>query len=49
MTLVDNDVLSTLAKVGRLDVLRAVFEEIETSAAVVAELERGFGRDALEN
>lgn len=40
MTLVDNNVLSALAKVERLDVLPAVFDEIETSAAVVAELER---------
>lgn len=40
MALVDNNVLSALAKIDRLDLLPAVFETIETPPSVVSELDR---------
>ena len=38
MTLVDNNVLSSLAKIERLDLLAAVFDEVATTPAVLDEL-----------
>lgn len=40
MTVVDNNVLSALAKIDRLELLPAVFETVGTPPAVVDELER---------
>lgn len=40
MAIVDNNVLSALAKVERLDLLPAVFDEVGTPTAVLDELER---------
>lgn len=41
MTIVDNNVLSSLAKTERLHLLPALFETVGTPTAVVAELDRG--------
>lgn len=40
MTIVDNNVLSALAKIERLEFLREVFEDVATPIAVVDELRR---------
>ena len=40
MTLVDNNVLSSLAKIDRLELLPSVFETVETPSSVVDELDR---------
>jgi len=40
MALVDNNVLSSLAKIDRLDLLPSVFETVETPPSVIDELDR---------
>jgi predicted nucleic acid-binding protein len=40
MALVDNNVLSSLAKIDRLDLLPSVFETVETPPSVIGELDR---------
>ena len=40
MALVDNNILSSLAKIDRLDLLPSVFETVETPPSVIDELDR---------
>ena len=40
MVVVDNNVLSSLAKIERLDVLDGVFDEVQTTTSVLDELHR---------
>ncbi|THE65661.1 hypothetical protein D8Y22_06560 [Salinadaptatus halalkaliphilus] len=40
MTIVDNNVLSAVAKIDRLSLLPAVFDRVGTPTAVVTELDR---------
>jgi len=40
MALVDDDVLSSLAKIDRLELLPTVFETVETPSSVIDELDR---------
>ena len=40
MALVDNNVLSSLAKIDRLELLPSVFETVETPLSVIDELDR---------
>ncbi|MDY6788590.1 MAG: hypothetical protein SVV03_01370 [Candidatus Nanohaloarchaea archaeon] len=42
MTLIDTNILSTFAKIGRLDLLFNIFGEIEISANVFEEIEQAF-------
>ena len=40
MALVDNNILSSLAKIDRLDLLQSVFETVKTPPSVIGELDR---------
>ena len=40
MLLVDNNILSALAKIDRLDYLKAVSEKVYTTSSVIAELNK---------
>jgi len=40
MAIVDNNILSSLAKIDRLELLPSVFETVETPPSVIDELDR---------